>query len=474
MISITDIIAQTQASPRSTAAGDGFSLQGACPQCAAPTAFFITQFNGVPSFECVACDSSEDHLLSKWGITSGDEVLSFDDRTLKEVMDQLRREIGRREAKALLAKQETLEDVAQIEWLPVNELLKRDLPESRYRIQDLWPIGGNVVFSGQAKAGKSSMILNIVRSLITGEKFLGQFEVEKVTGRVVIADLELNESNLQAWYRASGIDTDQVILLPMRGKAGTLAKHLLDDRARAELVEDFKRHDAEVLIIDPLSVLLNGLGIDENSASEVGRVLRYGIAALQTEAEISELFVAHHTGHGGDRSRGSSVIQDWPDAIWQLTVDKTADDDEDILGDVHAPSRYLSARGRDVELSESLLDFNTETKQMSIGQVGVSKTRAKRLRVLNAREKTVVEVLKDGPVRGSQSLSQMTDLSGSNLTATVARLVERGEVLKVKEPGDKAFTYSLSEEYREAMERVHHGIEDSPGSMILEAPPLEF
>lgn len=87
--------------------------------------------------------------------------------------------------------------------------------------------------------------------------------------------------------------------------------------------------------------------MDENSNSEVGRIVDL-LVRLKQESGASELVIVHHQGKdGGQGARGASVLEDTPDAIWTLSP----------KGD----NRVLSTFGRDVD-DTRLLIFDPDTR----------------------------------------------------------------------------------------------------------------
>ena len=100
--------------------------------------------------------------------------------------------------------------------------------------------------------------------------------------------------------------------------------------------------------------MLDALGLDENH--EAGKFL-VQFDALLYEAGIPAALLVQHMGHTGERSRGDSRLQDWPDAIWRLVRE---DDDP-------ASARYFSAYGRDVEVREGRLTFDARTRWLTYG-----------------------------------------------------------------------------------------------------------
>jgi len=61
------------------------------------------------------------------------------------------------------------------------------------------PSSAGTLVVAQRKTGKTSLVLNCARSLITGEPFLGEFEVQKISGRVGILNYEMSAGQLGGW-----------------------------------------------------------------------------------------------------------------------------------------------------------------------------------------------------------------------------------------------------------------------------------
>jgi len=197
--------------------------------------------------------------------------------------------------------------------------------DATYRIAGLWPTGGRVVLAAARKAGKSTMLGNLIRSLVDGHPFLGVYDVQQTTGRVVLIDDELDERMLRRWLRDQGIEhTERVAVVPLRGRVADL--DLLDTATRTRWAALLREHDAEVLLLDCLRPVLDSLGLSEDK--DAGRFL-VALDALLAEAGITEAVVAHHMGHHGERSRGDSRLRDWPDAEWRVVREQSDDDTDD-------------------------------------------------------------------------------------------------------------------------------------------------
>lgn len=261
---------------------------------------------------------------------------------------EYQRMVDREAAKRYLAQRNTAELLAD---LPASasmvDLLAQDLGEVDYLVDELWPINGNVLLAAPNKAGKSTLVGNLIRALVDGDAFLDCFAPSKRV-KVALIDDELPARTLQKWLRDQRIEHPENVQIEMlRGRVG--AFNLANPHLLAEWVR--RLQGVDVLILDCLRPVLDAAGLSEDK--EAGQFLRGPLATLAAEAGIGQLLVVHHTGHEGTRARGDSALLDWPDAKWTLT--KTGDD--------HGP-RVLEAFGRDVDVKPRVLTFNPMTRRL--------------------------------------------------------------------------------------------------------------
>lgn len=225
--------------------------------------------------------------------------------------------------------------------IPFTQLLSQPDNPVKFRVDQLWPAGGNVLFAAQAKFGKSTVAMNLVRSMLDGTSFLGHFECPPIAKgeKVLLIDLEMSTDRVRSELRCQGIlNTDPLHVGCLRG----LAKQfdITDPETRSWWIAYCRREKITTLILDPLAPLLGYLGVDENDNNLVNRFFQQ-LDEFKLEAGINNLLVTHHCGHGADmRPRGASRFNDWPDALWVAKID----------GDVTIPTtpRLFYARGRDV------------------------------------------------------------------------------------------------------------------------------
>ena len=234
----------------------------------------------------------------------------------------------------------------------LDAVLAEPVPPARYRLQDLQPEGSRTLLAAQFKAGKTTLVANLVRSLADGEVFLGRHRVASPAGTVAVLDFEMSPRQLTSWLRDQGIRRpERVVLVSLRGQASSF--DICDVETRALWATRLREAGVTYLIVDCLRPILDALGLDENH--EAGRFL-VALDALMTEADIPDGLVVHHMGHQGERSRGDSRLRDWPDVEWRLV----RQDDEPS-----AP-RFFSAYGRDVDAPEQRLAFDPVTRRLTI------------------------------------------------------------------------------------------------------------
>ena len=233
--------------------------------------------------------------------------------------------------------------------------LRQRVAPTPWRIVDWMKVGHYVLLVAQYKAGKTTLIINLVRSLLDDVPFLDTFDVAPVR-RIVLFDFEMADEErgqLDDWYHEAGVQsTDRLHVVPMRGRGS--AFDILEPTARAEWASLLRDIGADFAILDCIRPVMDALGLDENR--EAGRFLNAYTELLQ-EAGIREGIAVQHMGHQNERARGDSRFLDWPDAFWTLVRED----------DNPASRRFIKAFGRGVEVAEVALDYNPANHRMALG-----------------------------------------------------------------------------------------------------------
>lgn len=284
-----------------------------------------------------------------------------------EVSQEVVRLRARREAKRIVdAENVTDEPIGAPAFL--DDLLDEDDEEELWRMEGVWPAGGTVLLAAGAKSGKTTATGNVVRCLVDGDRFLGVHATDTVQAgqTVAVLDYEMPRRKVKQWLRDQNIkNRESVVVWTERGRAGLFDPR--DEFSRARWIAALRAVSVIVWIIDCLSPILSALGIDENNNTEVGAVLD-GINTIAAAAEVQEVLLIHHMGHGAERSRGASRLVGWPDVNWRLMWPKD-DKNPNAEPDPNGP-RFFAAYGRDVDVREGRLVYDSATRHLTYMEGG--------------------------------------------------------------------------------------------------------
>jgi hypothetical protein len=238
----------------------------------------------------------------------------------------------------------------------LEEILARP-PEPPFRIEGLLPSEAGMLVVAQRKTGKTTLMLNLARSLLTGQGFLGRFEVRRLRGKIAIFNFEVSGPQLGRWAHEVGVPQDRLFLVNLRGCRNPLSHP--DDRTRVAAL--LKEQQVECVIVDPFARAYGGT--NQNDSGEVGAWLTDLDRFARSEVGALDLILTTHAGWNAERTRGSSALEDWADSV--VTMTRGSDKDED--------TRYLRAIGRDVSLDEDQLHFDPQTRLLSLTGTGSRK-----------------------------------------------------------------------------------------------------
>lgn len=339
------------------------------------------------------------------------EARDTHDRLVREELGRLR---VRRDAQRALKLEDGTGEAAQgFDAGTLADVLARPA-EPPMRVEGLMPSSGSTLLTAQRKTGKTTCALNLGRCLLTGEDFLDRFPVVPATGSVAVLNFEVSAGMLARWADDVGVPDDRLLLVNLRGRRNPLT-HPED---RAALAEWLRAREVEVVMVDPFGRAYSGTS--QNDAGEVGSWLVGLDQFVRSEVGATDLVLTAHAGWNGDRTRGSSALEDWADSIITLTRDA---EDED------SPT-YLRAIGRDVDLDEDALTFDPSTRRLSLAGTG-SRRQSRHARKLDALMAEVVAVVQASPGANVAQIREGLTAQGSNarrsdVSAAAAELVTRG------------------------------------------------
>lgn len=311
-----------------------------------------------------------------------------------------------------------------------------------YRVEGLIPADASTLIVAQRKAGKSTWALNLCRSLLSGDMFLGTLPVQPVDGTVAYLNFEVSGYTLASWAADLQIDADRLLLVNLRGKANPFD----DEDAARDLADQLRALQVEAVVVDTFTRAFNGP--DENVAGEVGSWLNRLAAWTRQEVGARDLILTAHAGWGDQtgrvRARGSSALEDWPDAIVHLTK---ADDG----------TRYMSAFGRDVDMSQDALAFDEATRSLSLTGTG-SRAKASHEMAVEAKLGPVFDFILRNPGCSGNEIVKGVGGRNPDILGALRQEVESGIVVEERRPGrGGGKAYRVADEHHPTSPNISRG-----------------
>ena len=270
----------------------------------------------------------------------------------QDVQQQVTRLRVRRDAERIVRAEE-VGDRFRLPGIQIGTLkddLDQPIQDAVYRIEGLQPLGGNVLLVSGYKAGKTTMTMNLARSLADDESFLDKFEIKSVDGHIAVFNYEITRDMWTRWASEMKIkNPDRIVVAHLRGAAITpLWENEYQDRLVAWMIEN----EIKYWICDPAAMAWRGLLESEGDNLGVAEFTA-AIDMVKQRAEIPDALITHHTGRyeqleDEERARGATRLEDWMDAGWYLTMDKS--------------DRFLRAMGRDVNQESLALAYDEGTR----------------------------------------------------------------------------------------------------------------
>lgn len=284
------------------------------------------------------------------------EVLYYTSEVFQAQVDaELSNLISKEFAKAKFEELKFAQEGAPQPSQTLKEFLGEVFSESKWIVDGLFPVSGKVFLAAKAKAGKTTIVTALLKSLADGGDFLGKFKVSPHIGRIGYMNLELTDIQMQEWLQRQGIkDVEKIHLWNLRGKVNPFRS----ESSRRALIAELQEKGIKTLVIDTFAKIFPG-NADNNS--EVNRFLIM-LDAVLDQAGVEQLVMLVHAGNDAKKIRGATALTDHPDGIWFLI------NDED-------KNRYFSAIGRDIELDEGQIIYDKSLHTLEFTGTGKKATR---------------------------------------------------------------------------------------------------
>lgn len=220
------------------------------------------------------------------------------------------------------------------------------------RIPGLVPSGGFILVSAMRKTGKTTLVMNLMRSLISGDPFLDRYTLDPEPGKIAYLDYEMPRNLAHSWLTGLGVDTARVKHADLKGRKAWISS----PRARDLLAQQLEGCSA--LVVDSFSKAFTGS--NQNDPGEVSDWLEDLHGWARDTLGVNEVYLIAHAGKDPEKgSRGASSLEDKPDNIIYLASDSPLDPQA---------RRKIWTLGRmDNDLTPHYLDMDAETKRLRLG-----------------------------------------------------------------------------------------------------------
>ncbi|MGO2311719.1 AAA family ATPase [Brachybacterium tyrofermentans] len=202
-----------------------------------------------------------------------------------------------------------------------SEYVRQREGASRWLLPGLWPADTIPMLSGNHKAGKTTVVADLVASLVVpGRKFLGRFGPVEGTPEVYLINAETPTDAMRKALLAAGVpvDDEHLVVDDLEPRGGA---HLFDITQPAlydrwiDLIRECmncgpgEHYEPDVLIVDGLTAILGG---------ETDRYAKWYAAFRRFVREVgaSSALVTGHSTMDGKHSMGGVEMLGGPDGLW--------------------------------------------------------------------------------------------------------------------------------------------------------------
>ena len=202
-----------------------------------------------------------------------------------------------------------------IVWTSIADVL--EAPPAEWLVNGLLAAGSITLLIGSPKAGKTMLVLSLLKAAATGGRFLGSTLGEPKRSWLFT---EQSERSLAAQVRMVGLDSENVKIALWRQQPGYETPQDFADAVHADFMAATKK--PAILVIDTL-----GSWVDLKDANDYSQVTErlqpiLKMGQIVGDAEGTATLLVHHTrksgGDGSDKSLGSQKIAAMVDTMAYL------------------------------------------------------------------------------------------------------------------------------------------------------------
>ncbi len=191
--------------------------------------------------------------------------------------------------------------------------------EVNWRIRSLVATGDNVSIVAREKAGKTTLMLNLVRALLEGGDFLASYEAKPLDGSLLFINYEMDKRRFRRWMRDLALSTaaaERLIVVHARGKS----LPLWNENVAAVWARWARSRGIQAVILDPAAHAWRGYVRDERDNTNMVEFLAL-LDNWERSAGVEELYLPHHMAKGAqeldeETGRGAVALHGWADVNW--------------------------------------------------------------------------------------------------------------------------------------------------------------
>lgn len=270
------------------------------------------------------------------------------------------------------------------------------------RIAGLVPSGSTVNIVGPGKAGKTTFMISLCKSLLSGEPFLGQLKVKPVKGKIAYLNYEMSEELFRHYCEEAGLVDERFEVVSLRP-----TQNYLDAEAnRVALAEALQGCD--VIVVDSFAQSFSGES--ENSNSEFHSWYRRMNTWVRQLVGAAEFFIIMHAGKDSSaRARGASSMEDVADVVISLKVDRSG--------------RTMESRGRWTDFPATRMNFDPLTSRLTIDKPPAQEGRKNQD---DSKKDQILRYVQENPGKITNEIREAVGGNAQTVINTLRNLVDDG------------------------------------------------
>lgn len=329
-------------------------------------------------------------------------------------------------------REEVQEQPKEHRIISLNDFLKIQVKENPFILQGMIVEGSINALTSDSGKGKSLLMLKMVEAIVSGEKFLGEFETKK--SKTLIIDLEMSEGDLA--QRTQSIIHHEIDGLDFY-HAQTF--NICDDNDFKWLKGIIISNQYKLIVLDTYSMAHNK---NENDNTETN-IVNHKLLELVNKYNITILFLHHHRKLAKGEvlnqasSRGATdIIGKTASHLLIDTRDIVVADGEEGLRGIRVMVEQMKRRqATGFERFAIKIWYNPKTKLSTFEFAGYNE------KAENATEKTKTELISKMEVGEEYTRKDLMGFVGksSNLSNALKELIEIEKIIDFRMPTDDEY-----------------------------------